>query len=107
MAVSKQVKVRVKIKTKNESFNEVLPFGFETVVETNVTDEDQVIPDKVMPQYGIGGKFLREITYSGYTVPKGSYENTTFVGKNGSVYSDRWINYNLGSKSLDEIFEKI
>jgi hypothetical protein len=107
MAVSKEMKVKVIFDSKNSAFKEVLPLGFETTITTQVTDEDEVIPEKVGYRKNKDTGKVESYVYQPAEIkPKGTFLNLTFVGANGNVY-DGDFPYRCLGKSLGDVFQKL
>lgn len=99
---SKRIKVRVKY--TQLSMDDVLPLNFETELVTWVTSDDEVIPAKYATIETKEGRVTKLISDE-FTIPKGNYKKTNFIGANGETYGDDWI-YKCTGKSIADIFEK-
>ncbi len=97
-------KVRVKVELSNPFLRDVLPMGFETVIEPKLSTKERIIPAWKSNKWN--KETLRVDTYElcpAIVVPIGNFEGYSFIGANGSRYNDKF----LGSTPLDEIFTKI
>ena len=99
----KRIKVRVKFTTANISFNEILPFGYETELVSVLSTEDRVI---VNDWYRYHDKKHVKIADEVIS-PAGDYLYSRFVGANGETYTSDIITNMVGYKSFGEIFDKI
>lgn len=108
MAISKEMFVKVIFNCKNNIFHEVLPFGFETTLFVNVSDEEEIIPEKHVAITDEKGFPIGQYrTYPAVTVPKGNFIGFTFKGANGEIYACNWIDNVIGLRPISEIFKKI
>lgn len=95
------MKVRVILQTNNVSMNQVLPFGFETEIETITQEHDHTVSKSHRTKEG-GWQVYHEVVWK-----KGDYKDYRFKGFNGNMYDSHFIYCAIGHKPLKEIFEKI
>ena len=98
------IKVRVKVDLKNPFMCEVLPIGFETEIVPKLSTKERVVPAWKTSRWNKETQKVETfVHYPEYIIPIGNFEGYSFVGADGFKYGDNF----LGTKPLDEIFEKI
>lgn len=102
----KTIPVKVILKTNITSFNEALPFGFETAIESVVTDTDEVIPAAYRSVRTKDGMKVVKMCDE-HIVPAGSYQYARFKGANGEMYTTDIIKNMIGYKPFSQIFSKL
>jgi hypothetical protein len=91
---------KVRVKYSQSQTEEVFPVGFETVYYKTYTEEDRVSEGWWTTIHGKAHFVEPE------TIPKGTFKDIVFIGKNGGGYSSDWF-YKCTGKNISEFFEKL
>jgi hypothetical protein len=92
--------MRVRIKKHHGAISNVFPLNFETTYTKEYTKEDKVTE-------GFWTKIHNVRTYvPEVVIPKGSFKDLIFIGKDGKEYSGDWF-YKCTGRSFTEFVEKL
>lgn len=98
-------KVRVILKTNNISFNEILPFGFETIIEPILSTKEKVIANSWYLPTGKTREFY--LASPKVIAPIGTFEGFRFKAINGEYYDDKILISMVGYVGIKKIFAKV